>query len=161
MQKLDLETFDILQGWVNGRHPTIEEQENLIEQELADKLRARAFEITTENCQQLIEARSQLFKSSYQAVLTWCQQQNVQQEQADIIRLLWTLWLPLAINLAETRQELGRPPIQGILGVQGTGKSSLAKILSLLLKSLGYTTATISLDDLYKTHQERQARDRE
>ena len=156
MQQLDVTTFDILQSWVKGNHPTIEEQEKLIERELADKDRSIAFGITEENCQQLIEARSQLFKSVYQKVFSWCELQGVKKEPKDIVHLMWTFWLPLAINLAETRQELGRTPIQGILGGQGTGKSSLAQILSLLLNSLGYTTATISIDDLYKTHQERQ-----
>ena len=156
MQKLDLETFEILQGWIDGNRPTMEEQENLIRQELAEKSRAQAFGINPGNCQQLIEARSQLFNSTYTTIFNWCQRQKVKQQPKEIIKLLWTFWLPLAIFLAETRQELGRPPIQGILGGQGTGKSSLAKILGLLLKSLGYTTATISIDDLYKSHRERQ-----
>ncbi len=156
MQKLGVTTFDILQGWIDGNHPTIEEQEILIEQELSLKSRAQAFGITTENCQQSIEARSQLFCFVQKQVLAWCEKHQIKKSRRELIHLLWSFWLPLAINLAETRQELGRPPIQGILGGQGTGKSSLVKILSLLLKSLGYTTAIISIDDLYKTHAERQ-----
>ncbi len=156
MQKLDITTFDILQGWIEGNHPTIEEQEALIEQELNSHHRAKAFGITADNCQQSIEARSQLFSFVQQRVLDWCEAEGIEKNRNEILHLLWTFWLPLAINLAEARQELGRPPIQGILGGQGTGKSSLARILSLLLKSLGYNTATISIDDLYKTHAERQ-----
>ena len=156
MPKLDSKTCDILQGWIEGKHPTEEEQEALIARELFSKVRAHAFGINKDNCQQLIEARSQLFNSVYSSVGDWFDHHGIKQDKSEILNLLWSFWLPLAINLAETRQELGRTPILGILGVQSTGKTTLAGILSLLLQHLGYTTATISLDDLYKTYSERQ-----
>lgn len=149
-------TFNILQGWIEGKHPTWEEQEVLIASELAHKTRAKAFGINRDNCQQLIEARSQLFYSAHKNIIQWCRERGIKKDERESLGLLWTFWLPLAISLAETRQELGRTPIQGILGGQGTGKTTLTKILSLLLQHLGYTTATLSLDDLYKTHVERQ-----
>lgn len=62
----------------------------------------------------------------------------------------------LAGKLAQKRQQLGRPLIQGILGGQGTGKTTLAKILILILEKIGYKTISISLDDIYKTYAERQ-----
>ena len=65
------------------------------------------------------------------------------------------LWLPLAQQVAEYRQRLERPLIQGIVGGQGTGKSTLASILRLILKELGYNVVCISLDDLYKTYSDR------
>jgi len=37
---------------------------------------------------------------------------------------------------------------QGILGGQGTGKTTLAAMLSLILGQLGYHTLSLSLDDL-------------
>ena len=156
MQKLDSTTFDILQGWIKGKCPTVEEQEILIARELEDRVRAKAFGINQDNCQQLIEARSQLFNSVSKIIFEWCEDHNIKKSNSETLHLLWTFWLPLAINLVEMRQELGRTPIQGILGSQGTGKSSLTEILDLSLKCLGYTTARISLDDLYKTHEERQ-----
>ena len=156
MQKLDSTTFDILQGWIKGKHPTAEEQEALIARELLNQSRAKAFGINRHNCQQLIEARSQLFNSVHKTIFQWCADHDIKQSNQEKLTLLWTFWLPLAISLAETRQELGRTPIQGILGSQGTGKTSLTHILSLLLEYLGYTTAIISLDDLYKTYTERQ-----
>ena len=156
MQKLDSTTFDILQDWIKGKCPTVEEQEILIARELEDRVRAEAFRINQDNCQQLIEARSQLFNSVYKIIFEWCQDHHIIKSDREILKLLWTFWLPLAIDLAEMRQELGRTPIQGILGSQGTGKSSLTEILDLALKCLGYTTARISLDDIYKTYEERQ-----
>ena len=155
MQKLDLTTTSILLNWVNGRQPTEIEQEELIKKELADRVKAKAFGINKSNCQQLIEARSQLFCTAYPSVLAWCDRHGITGEEDDIFYLMWNLWLPLAVNLAELRQKLGRTPIQGILGSQGTGKSSLASILCLLLSHLDYTTVSLSLDDIYKTHTER------
>ena len=67
------------------------------------------------------------------------------------------LWLPVALNLAANRKKLNRTLIQGILGSQGTGKTTLCKILQHILNYLGYSTATLSIDDLYLTYAERQA----
>ncbi|MEM9510499.1 MAG: glycerate kinase [Cyanobacteria bacterium P01_E01_bin.35] len=67
------------------------------------------------------------------------------------------LWLPLALNLAQASQELERTFIQGVLGGQGTGKTTLCIILKLILNDLGFSVATLSIDDLYLTYEERQA----
>ncbi len=66
------------------------------------------------------------------------------------------LWLPVALDLAQAREELDRTLIQGILGGQGTGKSTLCIILKLILNYLGISVANLSIDDLYLTHAERQ-----
>jgi D-glycerate 3-kinase len=58
--------------------------------------------------------------------------------------------------LAISQQQLNRPFIQGVLGGQGTGKTTLAIVLQLILARLGYRTLSLSLDDLYKTYAERQ-----
>jgi D-glycerate 3-kinase len=77
-------------------------------------------------------------------------------EQA-IVATLEKLWLPVALDLATVRRKLNRTFIQGILGGQGTGKSTLCKILQDILNYLGFSTANLSLDDLYLTLVERQA----
>jgi D-glycerate 3-kinase len=77
-------------------------------------------------------------------------------KNSKILLSLWNLWLPLALQLASSQQQLGRPLIQGILGGQGTGKTTLAAVLSLILTHIGYRTLSLSLDDLYKTYVERQ-----
>ncbi len=155
MQKLDLTTTSILLNWVHGKQPQEMELEELIKKELADQLKSQAFRIDQHNSQQLIEARAQLFCSAYSNVIKWCELHGVKDQGNNILSLMWNLWLPIAVNLAELRQQLGRTPIQGILGGQGTGKSFLASILRLLLSHLGYTTVNLSLDDIYKTHTER------
>jgi D-glycerate 3-kinase len=72
------------------------------------------------------------------------------------IMLLWHLWLPLAEQIAHWRSSLKRPLIQGILGIQGTGKTTLTLILSKILVQMGFQVCSLSIDDLYKTYAERQ-----
>ncbi|WP_414530881.1 glycerate kinase [Nodularia chucula] len=74
---------------------------------------------------------------------------------AEMLAVLRDLWIPLSIKLASHRQELGRPLIQGILGGQGTGKTTMCRVLSFILQELGYRTLNLSLDDLYKTYSDR------
>ncbi|ELS01386.1 putative kinase [Xenococcus sp. PCC 7305] len=155
MQKLDLTTTSILLNWAHGKQPNAIELEELIKKELANTEKAQAFGVNQDNAQQLIEARAQLFCSAHSNVIEWCHLHGIKDTGNKILNLMWNLWLPLAVNLAELRQKLGRTPIQGILGGQGTGKSFLTSILRLLLNHLGYTTVNLSLDDLYKTHTER------
>ncbi len=78
------------------------------------------------------------------------------QEQDTILSTLEKLWLPVALNLATARCQLNRTFIQGILGGQGTGKSTLCVILQHILGYLGFSVATLSIDDLYLTYPERQ-----
>lgn len=119
--------------------------------ELADPLRAKAFGITPENVAQVIHERSHLLKSVYPALSQFCSTRNLQQDQWS----MWHLWLPLAMQLVSYRQQQASPLIQGILGGQGTGKTTLAEILTLILSQLGYRTLSLSLDDLYKTYSDR------
>lgn len=72
------------------------------------------------------------------------------------IDLAWQLWLPLAIELMQKRDRMERPIVQGILGGQGTGKTTLALIVSRILQQFGLSTARLSIDDLYKTYADRQ-----
>lgn len=72
------------------------------------------------------------------------------------LALYWELWLPLALTLKQTRERWPRPLIQGILGGQGTGKTTLSRILSHILGAMGYRTLGFSIDDLYKTYADRQ-----
>ena len=72
------------------------------------------------------------------------------------LETLWRLWLPLAEQIADLRRDRDRPIIQGCLGGQGTGKTTLTQILSCLLKQWGYGVAILSIDDIYKTYGDRQ-----
>jgi len=121
---------------------------------LADSLRALAFGITLENVGEVLQARSHLLKSVQPDLSKFCQ--IIQPMQPDVmLETMWNLWLPLATKLALHRQQLGFPLIQGILGGQGTGKTTMCKGLTLILQRLGYRTLNLSLDDLYKTYSDR------
>jgi D-glycerate 3-kinase len=145
----------ILQRWSAGEEPTTEELQALLARELADPQRAIAFDLTAENGLEQLVVRSRLFQTVYAEVVQLCQGFGFRDLQ-QILQLLWTLWLPLAMHLVAVRKQLRRPLIQGILGVQGTGKSTLAAVLSLIIEQLGHPTLSFSLDDLYKSYRERQ-----
>lgn len=74
---------------------------------------------------------------------------------ADWLRPLWILWIPLAQHISQQQKQLNQPFIQGILGGQGTGKTTLTKILLLLLDCLGHRSVGLSIDDLYLSYAER------
>jgi D-glycerate 3-kinase len=121
---------------------------------LADIPKAKALGITSKNVDLAIQARAELFQVVYPEFCEFCN--NVLKANPETMRLrLWDLWLPLGLQLAQRRQDLNRPLVQGILGGQGVGKTTLAKVLGLILSKLGYNTLSLSLDDLYKTYSER------
>jgi len=64
------------------------------------------------------------------------------------------VYLPLAKWVAQQHQK--KPVIIGINGSQGSGKSTLCKILSgLLQQAFNKNIAILSIDDLYKTQEQR------
>lgn len=66
-------------------------------------------------------------------------------------------FLPLATMLARWSRCARKPLVIGINGGQGTGKSTLSRILSLALQhEYGLKSAILSIDDIYLTRAERQ-----
>ncbi|MGK7877014.1 MAG: glycerate kinase [Xenococcaceae cyanobacterium] len=155
MQPINSVTIQVLQRPIAGHKLTADELQQLLAEELAAPQRAKAFGITTANGLEKIEARSHLLGSVYPDVMQLCQNLGLKQS-GQILATLWNLWLPLAMQLASARQELRRTLVQGILGGQGTGKTTLAAVSRLILSQLGYSTLDLSIDDLYKTYDERQ-----
>ena len=68
---------------------------------------------------------------------------------------------PLTARIVRERLELARPIVLGLCGSQGSGKSTVALFLAELLGADGLSTAVLSLDDLYLTHEARQRLARE
>lgn len=60
-------------------------------------------------------------------------------------------FLPLLPHLRQARSDKGEagPFLLGINGAQGTGKSTLAKLLTRLLTNEGFIVANLSIDDFY------------
>jgi D-glycerate 3-kinase len=103
--------------------------------ELEDRQRSTAFRISPDNVRSHIKQRCDLLLAS----LDRYQHFAIASHPA-FYDNLWMLWLPLALQLADARRAWKRPIVQGVLGGQG----------------LGYQTIGISIDDLYKTHADRQ-----
>jgi D-glycerate 3-kinase len=97
---------------------------------------------------------SEFYEKLQQSVTSVCRSLGFKEQDA-IDSTLERLWLPVALDMAIARKKLNRTFIQGILGGQGTGKSTLCEILQVILRYLGCSAACLSLDDLYLTYNER------
>lgn len=133
-------------------NPTWRQQ--AIDAALANKLRAQTFAITPENVGEVIERRFHLLKLIYPAFGQFCHH-TLQKPPQEMLEVLWDYWLPLGIKIAFQRQKLRYAFIQGILGGQGTGKTTMCGVLKIILHQLGYQCLSLSLDDLYKTYSDR------
>jgi D-glycerate 3-kinase len=145
----------ILQKLSINQEATTEEIQLFLKEELSDLERAKAFGITLENVKENIEARSHLFFKVYPEVMQLCREFGFKNE-ATILTTLWELWLPLAMQLAEARKRQEYSLVQGILGGQGSGKTTLTAVICLILRHLNCKTVGVSIDDLYKKYSDRQ-----
>jgi D-glycerate 3-kinase len=144
---------EILSDLIAGQPQTEARQKQLEAFLLADDCRARAFGINAENVRTVVEQRSRLFQLVYPDLSQFCR--ATLGWQSCPLELLWELWLPLAMQLSVWQRALGHPLIQGILGGQGTGKTTLAALLTQILSQMKLQVCCLSLDDLYKTYADR------
>jgi D-glycerate 3-kinase len=108
-------------------------------------------DINPEAMRDKLKVRGELFLSIFPEI-----NQISFSHTSDFLLNLWRFWLPLSIELMAEHKKFHRPLIQGILGGQGTGKTTLGSILKFILAKGNYSLISISLDDLYKTYLERQ-----
>ena len=71
--------------------------------------------------------------------------------------LVETWLVPLANWLAARRSAQGKTLLVGLHGGQGTGKTTLCRVLEILLAETGLHCQTLSLDDFYLARDERLA----
>lgn len=109
--------------------------------------------LTSETVSDVLDRRIQHLQMLHPILSQLCQDRLGWQDCP--IDLLWRLWLPLAEQIAHW-QALNSPLILGILGGQGTGKTTLTLILTEILAQMGFQVCRLSIDDLYKTYAERQ-----
>jgi D-glycerate 3-kinase len=133
----------------------------LASQLLHDDLKALAFGITRQNAAEYVDTHLKLMPDAYAKLLTrlpgLAQNRGGTHPHGNrALDTMWNLWLPLATRLAAKQKEISRPYVQGILGGQGTGKTTLAIALTEILACMGLRCIGISIDDLYKTYAERQ-----
>lgn len=144
-------------GVLNTTKLTVEQQTALVSLLLKDCDRAQALHLPISQVNELVHSQWQLLRRVYPHL-----QQHYSPlthglvDESDLCLALWTLWMPLARLMSLWRQQLNRSLIIGIVGGQGTGKTTLSSLISLLLNHMGYATLSISLDDLYKTYADRQ-----
>jgi D-glycerate 3-kinase len=145
-----------LHDWVVGaKGASLDESRQWLEAELLSQAwQVQAFNLTSERAAQRVEQRLQQLKRLHPNLSQFCQTQFGW--SAYSLTHCWQLWLPLAEQIQLWQTALQRPLIQGILGGQGTGKTTLTRILALILSQMGQAVAYLSIDDLYKTYAERQ-----
>lgn len=147
------EIVEILEQHLAGQPLSEAQWQQLIAWELADEQRAWAWQITSGTVRAALEER-----------LDWLQQAVLRHDQLALpprslqayLPLYWQLWLPLALWLKSARSRQSRSLIQGFLGGQGTGKTTLTRVLQQLLAIMGCRAVGLSIDDLYKTYRDRQ-----
>ncbi|MBY4678019.1 hypothetical protein [Marinobacterium arenosum] len=73
-----------------------------------------------------------------------------------LVELLEHIYVPLGAWLACRKQQQPGPLVVGINGAQGAGKSTLFNLLEVILtEGFGLRVVGFSIDDLYKTYEER------
>lgn len=74
----------------------------------------------------------------------------------DLKKALMDIYIPLAACLVQQVQEHGSTQVIGVNGAQGAGKSTLCKLLQIVLEEgFAKRVATFSIDDIYLTLAER------
>jgi D-glycerate 3-kinase len=141
----------LLQRLLTSTTLSPEEWQQLEQMTLQDQQRARTFGVSAATVGDALRERSTLLQQVYPELAPFLKTRLIDTHSA--LETLWRLWLPLALRLASQQRQ--RPLVQGILGGQGTGKTTLGFVLTVILKHLGYQTLSFSLDDLYKTYAER------
>ena len=75
----------------------------------------------------------------------------------DLSPLLESLYLPLAAWLRARRGDDGRAQVVGVCGAQGSGKSTLCRLLGTVLETaFGEPAVALSIDDIYETRERRE-----
>lgn len=146
------ETIKILENLKNKKSINNSDIEYLLQQETYNPQKQKVWQASSNS----ILKRIDLFVEVVDEVMLLLTELKFPQPES-CLETLWNLWLPLTIQLADLRKKQDYPLIQGILGGQGTGKTTLTNVLDLLLQKLGYSSVGISIDDIYKTYAERQA----
>jgi D-glycerate 3-kinase len=118
---------------------------------LATAWQTEGLGITAETVAGTVAQRVQRLQTLYPTLNQFCQETLGWHCPID---LLWQLWLPLAEQIVAWQSN--PPLILGILGGQGTGKTTLTLLLGEILTQLGFQVCRLSIDDLYKTYAERQ-----
>ncbi|MFM7427715.1 MAG: glycerate kinase [Elainella sp.] len=150
----DLVTEPMTETAVSDQSQRDKSHQFLATQLLSQTWQVQAFGLTPDRAAARVEQRLQRLRALHPILSQFCQTQ-LGWSSYSLVHC-WQLWLPLAEQLLIWQDDLQRPLIQGILGGQGTGKTTLTRLLATILSQLGRSVAYLSIDDLYKTYAERQ-----
>ncbi|MEL6777410.1 MAG: glycerate kinase [Cyanobacteria bacterium J06597_16] len=151
-QQAKSDIWPVIVAWGKGQQPSLDDHHKIATQAFEHQRQAKAWEFeTVEAAAVAVQTRATLLQNiahtddELPLPGSWC----------DWIEPLWRFWLPFAQQLNQQQRAQNAPFIQGILGGQGTGKTTLARMLCLILGHLGQRAASLSIDDLYLTYAER------
>ena len=146
--------WPIVIAWGQGQHPDTQQMKHL-QNWLQSSGQVDVWRIVPHQLEVALVARASLLQSFVSRLTQHGLTLPIAQDWTDWVKPLWMLWLPLALRIDGNQRALNQPYVQGILGGQGTGKSTLCQILQLLLGCLGQRAVSLSIDDLYLTYAER------
>ncbi|MBE9062755.1 glycerate kinase [cf. Phormidesmis sp. LEGE 11477] len=154
----------IIIRWGKGETPTADQYEQVTRWMLVQPS-AAVWQLEAVSVTSALSDRIQLLQSIAQKLQLGQIKLPLLGDWTAWIEHMWTLWLPLALKIDQAQRTKASCSdeqlpdahlfVQGILGGQGTGKTTLSKILQLLLAELDQQTAILSIDDLYLTYVER------
>lgn len=121
----------------------------LSQEDLEDLLAIEFLESNQTN-RLILKERAELLGILWPRVWQKCQELGINQPN-QILITCWHFWIPWALRLRND----AKPLIQGILAPQGTGKTTLTSIMSIILAYFDLKVNNLSLDDIYKTYNER------
>ncbi|MBD2099334.1 hypothetical protein [Leptolyngbya sp. FACHB-261] len=152
MSEFDL--LSLLTALAEGQSLPSGAQQFLGERLLNDQPRARAFGVTPATLEDHLQQRTALLRSAYPSFRVLVE--RALHIKAPLLLPLWDLWLPLAMQIAAARQQVQPRGLGlGVLGGQGTGKTTLGAVLTLLLARQNLRTVSLSIDDFYTTYHHR------
>ena len=143
----------VLRHWLAGNAPRPSDFERLADS--LDRARLHAWDIPAGGALEHLQARADLLQTALPQLVAVGDRLGLAGGDR-FLQLAWDLWLPLALKIAARYRQQQRPLVWGILGLQGTGKTTLTGILQALLSVQGYSVLCLSIDDLYKTYRDRQ-----
>ncbi len=168
-------------AWSQGNQPTAAECQRVSDWML-EPARAAVWQLDASSVALALSDRTLLLQSIGQKLWQGEVELPLLGDWTGWIATMWALWLPLALKIDRaqrskaldlvTTQRTQRTQrtqitqtaqaarnthlfVQGILGGQGTGKTTLSRVLQLLLGELSQQAAVLSIDDLYLTYAER------
>ncbi|MEO0771144.1 MAG: glycerate kinase [Cyanobacteria bacterium J06649_4] len=153
--------WPIIVAWGKGYAPGREQRQKLYQwalygdQNTDQDEQKEVWLLSTQEVDTVLTQRAELLQKLVQHLDNRYFELPLSGDWTDWVEPLWRLWIPLAQRIDKQQRALGQPFVQGVVGGQGTGKTTLSRVLRPLLKCLGHHCLTLSIDDLYLSYAAR------